>query len=126
MNVSPPPPPGCAGSTDGAARSVKDGARGGATMTTLRTEDIKGRPVVDSAGDELGHVEDVRFDPQALRITGFVVNVSKDAADRLSLRRGALSGARIEVGVERLRSIGDTVLLNLDQRAIAGLLFDRE
>ena len=95
-------------------------------MTTLRTEDVKGRPVVDSAGDELGHVEDVAFDAQALRITGFIVTVTNQAADRLTIDRPTLGHARLEVGVDRLRSLGDTVLLNVDQRAIAGLLYDRD
>lgn len=90
----------------------------------ISVEQMRGRQVFDKAGNELGNVEDMTFNPDGLRVTGFVVKVSKDAADRLHLDRPVLGSARINVGADRLRSIGDSVLLNIEQREMADMLYD--
>lgn len=90
----------------------------------VSAEQIKGRHVIDRAGNELGDVEDVTFDPTALRVTGFIVRMNKQSAERLQLSAPLLGSARIEVGADRLGSIGDTVLLNIDEREMVGMLYD--
>lgn len=90
----------------------------------LSAEGIKGRQVYDSAGNELGTLEDVSLSPDALRVTGFVVKVNREAAERLHLDAPLLGSARIEVGADRLGSVGDGILLNIDQRDMVGLLYD--
>lgn len=86
-------------------------------------EGMRGRPVIDNAGVELGSVEDVTFDPQGFRVTSLVVRMGREAADRLHVKRPTLGSARIEVSTERIGSIGDAVLLNVNEREMASMLY---
>lgn len=88
----------------------------------MTTEQVRGREVFDSAGNRLGNIEDVTFNADGLRVTGFIVKMDREAAERLNLDPPRLGSARLEVSAERLASLGDSVLLNVDQREIAGML----
>lgn len=92
----------------------------------LTTEQVRGRQVFDSGGNRLGSVEDVTFDPSALRVTGFIVKMDKEAAQRLHLDAPLLGSARLEVSADRLATLGDGLMLNIEQREMAGMLFHRD
>lgn len=90
----------------------------------INVDQLRGKQVLDRAGNDLGSVQDVTIDPDEMRVTGFIVRVSREAADRLHLDRPVLGSAHIQVGADRLDTIGDSILLNIDQREMAGMLYD--
>lgn len=89
----------------------------------LTADGLKGRNVIDSRGTTIGEVSDVALDPVGWRVTGLVVNVSKDVADRLRLDRPLLGTAKVEFGAERIGSVSDNVILNVNSDEIAGAIF---
>lgn len=88
----------------------------------ISVDDLKGRSVIDDRGVTIGEVKDVAFDPLGWRVTGLLVDVRKEVADDLHLDRSLLGGTTLEFGTERIRSVGDNVLLNLDTDDMAGAL----
>jgi sporulation protein YlmC with PRC-barrel domain len=95
-------------------------------MTTEReitVGEIRGRKVLDSAGNDLGSVDDVTFDTGDMEIKAFIVKVSREAADRLHLDRPTLGTARLQVSADRLQTIGDNILLNVEQADMAAMLY---
>lgn len=91
----------------------------------MTTEQVRGRQVFDKGGNRLGSVEDVTFDPEALRVTGFIVKMDREAAERLHLDPPVLGSARLQVSAERLATLGDGLMLNIEQRDMAGMLYGR-
>jgi sporulation protein YlmC with PRC-barrel domain len=85
---------------------------------------MKGRPVIDSNGDDIGTVEDVVLDPGTWKVSGFLVALRRDVAEKLHLpRKGFLDqGPRIEITSDRIQTVGDNVLLNIDRSTIAEAL----
>lgn len=84
---------------------------------------VKGRPVIDSNGDNVGTIEDVVVEPGTWKVSGFVVNVRREIAESLHLqRKGFLDSPRIEITSDRIRSVGDNVILNIDRTMIAEAL----
>lgn len=91
-------------------------------MRSLGMDEMKGRDVMDERGARLGRVEEVLFDPDAWRVTGIRVGLDREAADRLRLTKPFFHGPELTFGAERVRTVGDAVILNVDERAIADLL----
>jgi sporulation protein YlmC with PRC-barrel domain len=85
---------------------------------------MKGRPVIDSNGDDIGTVEDVVLDPGTWRVSGFLVTLRREVAEALHIpRKGFLdNGPRIEITSDRVLTVGDNVLLNIDRGTIADAL----
>ena len=89
----------------------------------VTTEQVRGRQVFDSGGNRLGSLEDVTFDPEALRVTGFIVKMDREAAERLHLDPPVLGSARLQVSADRLATLGDGLMLNIEQREMASMLY---
>jgi sporulation protein YlmC with PRC-barrel domain len=85
---------------------------------------MKGKTVIDSNGDDVGTVEDAVVEPGTWKISGFLVALRRDLAQDLNLgRRGFLDqGPRVEITSDRIRTVGDHVLLNIDRVAFADAL----
>lgn len=83
-------------------------------------EQLKGRPVIDRNGKNLGQVTDVSLNPRDWRVTGFIVDVDREIADRLHLDRPMMGNARLQVGAERVETFGDNLILNVGLAEIAG------
>lgn len=91
--------------------------------------DVKGRQVIDANGDNVGTVEDVAIDPQTWKVSGLVVALRREVAERLDMGSGNRSpkawlggGPTVEIRTERIRSVGDNIILNIDRDAIAEAL----
>jgi|ERR1051325_8401453 sporulation protein YlmC with PRC-barrel domain len=90
--------------------------------------DVKGRQVIDANGDNVGTVEDVAIDPASWKVSGLVVSLRRDVAERLAMggskgAKGWLGGGpSVEIRTERIRSVGDNIILNIDRDAIAEAL----
>lgn len=84
---------------------------------------LKGRTVIDSRGTAIGEVEDVAIDPSGWRVSGIMVNVRKEVADSLRLDRRMFGGTHLQVATERIESVGDAVLLNVDTAEMASRLY---
>lgn len=95
----------------------------------VNLHDMRGRTVIDSRGATVGRIEDVAIDPREWKVSGFIIDVRRDLAERFGLApagRGGLfeSGrpTRINLGSERVKTFGENVLLNVDTMEIASLL----
>src|SRR5438067_1655013 len=87
---------------------------------------VKGRKVIDSLGNDVGTIEDIVIEPGAWKVSGFLVSLRRDLADRLHVeRRGMLANPRIEIGSNRVQTVGDNVILNIAMDDIAEALRDR-
>jgi sporulation protein YlmC with PRC-barrel domain len=91
-------------------------------MRDVGVDEIRGMSVLDRNGMRLGHVKDVTFDPEAWRVTGLRVGLDREAADRLRVPHAPLRGAELTFASDRVRSVGDAVILNVDERGIADLM----
>ncbi|MEA3201601.1 MAG: hypothetical protein QOE90_3029 [Thermoplasmata archaeon] len=94
----------------------------------IHLDDIKGRRVIGRMGTTLGTIEDAAIDPRTWRVSGFVVSLRRDVADRLNMaepRHGlfdAHGGPRIQIGAERVATFGENVILNVDTDQIVSTL----
>lgn len=97
----------------------------GVGMDEIHLGDIKGRRVIGNHGTTLGTIEDAAVDPRTWRISGFVVSLRRDIADRFDVerrRKGGLfeqGGPRVQIGAERVQTFGENVILNVDAEQIA-------
>ena len=87
---------------------------------------MKGRPVIDANGDNVGVVDDVVVDPSSWKVSGFVVNLKREVAQRFQLQAGFLDSPRVELGSERIKTVGDNVILNIELDVIRESLRRRE
>lgn len=88
---------------------------------------MKGRPVIDSNGDNVGTVEDVVVDPSSWKVSGFVVTLRRDVIQRFGVQKsGFLDQPRVELGSERIDKVGDNVILNIALDVIHESLRRRE
>lgn len=87
---------------------------------------MKGRPVIDANGDNVGTVEDVSVDPNTWKVNGLVVSLKRDVAQRFHAGGGFLDHPRVELGAERIRTVGDNVILNIDLAVIGETLQRRD
>ncbi len=98
-------------------------------MDEIHLADIKGRRVIGNHGTTLGTIEDAAIDPRTWRVSGFVVSLRRDVAERFDVEprhhRGGLfeqGGPRIQIGAERVQTFGENVILNVDADQIASTL----
>lgn len=87
---------------------------------------VKGRPVIDANGDNVGTIEDVVIDPTSWKVSGFLVHLKREVAQRFNVHSGFLESPRVEVGSDRVRTIGDNVILNIEMDVIGETLRRRE
>lgn len=86
-------------------------------------QDVKDRNVIDSSGDNVGTVVDVVIDPTTWRVSHFLVALRRDLEPEITGRQPALFETRrghlFEIAAERIRTVGDNVVLNV---ALASIL----
>lgn len=95
-------------------------------MRNVNLGRVKGRPVIDANGDNVGTVDDVVVDPGTWKVSGFVVTLRRDVAQRFQLQAGFLESPRVELGSERVKTVGDNVILNIPLDMIQESLRRRE
>lgn len=88
----------------------------------LEASNLKGRNVLDSGGNLIGTVEDILFDPGTWTVEGILVGLKREAADDLNVRRSLGRDARLTLTRQRVGTIGDAVILNVNRDDLAGLL----
>lgn len=102
-------------------------------MDEIHLEDIRGRRVIGAHGTTLGTIEDAAIDPRTWRVSGFVVSLKREVAERLNLAEGGErkgffdlggnhAGPRVQIGAERVATFGENVILNVDAEQIASTL----
>lgn len=102
------------------------GGHAGRMQRNVNLGRMKGRPVIDINGDNVGVVEDVVVDPSSWKVSGFVVTLKREVAQRFRLQSGFLDQPRVELGSERIRTVGDNVILNIDLTVIQESLRRRD
>lgn len=92
----------------------------------MSVENLRGRHVIDRSGTTLGAIDDLAIDSSNWRVTGLVVTVDREVADRMHLKRPFMGEARVQVGTERIEALGENVLLNVGVNDLAALLQQHE
>lgn len=85
-------------------------------------DQIRGRPVIDTRGNTLGDVQDVTFDPTNWEVRNVLVNLRKEIADDLRIDKPTFGNARLSVSRERVQTLGENVILNVNTDDIAMML----
>lgn len=90
-----------------------------ASTRPFQIGDVKGRRVIDTNGDNVGKIRDVVIEPGTWKVGGFVVSLRRDVAAKLRLERSTFgSGPNVEVPTERVRTVGENVILNVGRDEI--------
>lgn len=74
---------------------------------------IRGRKVIAADGHLIGEIEDLVFDAGAWRVQALQLKLDKAVADKLGVHRGRFHAGTIELPVEMIQSVGDTVVLSV-------------
>lgn len=90
---------------------------GGTDSSTKRAhlfeEAIRGRKVIAADGHLIGEISDLVVDPATWRVEAVQLKLNKAIADALGVHRGKFHAGTIELPVEMIQSVGDTVLLSV-------------
>jgi sporulation protein YlmC with PRC-barrel domain len=73
--------------------------------------DMKGLAVVAGEGRVIGKVTDVMLDPDGWRVSGLVVKLDKEAAERLG-RHKTFGSPTAVIRVEHIKGVSQTVVLH--------------
>jgi YlmC/YmxH family sporulation protein len=68
-------------------------------------DELKGKEVIDAAGNKVGEINDVEWNPQTNRIESLIVTEG-GASAKLGM------GKKIEIDYSEIKTIGEKVLLN--------------
>lgn len=89
----------------------------------MRLKDLVGKTVIDSAGDDLGKIEDIDYDWDTKTITALIISgdyevkqkfLGSKYAKSIFGRLGQKANPDITVSVDDVRGIGDVVTLSVD------------
>ena len=69
------------------------------------SDELKGKEVVDAAGNKVGEINDAEWDPQTNKVESLIVTEG-GASAKLGM------GKKIEIPYSEIKTIGDKVLLN--------------
>lgn len=89
----------------------------------MRIKNILGKSVIDSAGDELGKVDDVELNWEEKKIQNLIIKgdheikrkvMSSKYANKLLKKIGTKADPDIVIDVKDIQSIGDVITLLID------------
>jgi len=79
----------------------------------ISDENLRGRTVVAADGQATGEVAALFIDTSTWTIVSLQIKLSKTAAEQLGASHNLLRAATIELPVQMIQSVGDTVLLSV-------------
>lgn len=88
----------------------------------IEASKLRGRNVLDARGNLIGKVDDVTFDPATWTVESLVVDLDREAADDLNVKRRMGRDVTLAVTRQRVATVGDAVLLNVNRDDLATLL----
>lgn len=89
----------------------------------MRVKNILGKNVIDSAGDELGKVDDIEIDWEQKTVQNIIIKgdaaikqkiTSSKYGSQLMRRLGAKAEPDIVVPISEIQSVGDVITLKID------------
>lgn len=81
-------------------------------------DQVRGRTVIDATGRALGAVDEIYVDGDTLQVEGLRVKLRTDIADELGVPRRTFHPGMIDVPVQHIQALGDTVVLRVDIRTL--------
>lgn len=79
----------------------------------MSDQHFHGRTIIAADGLVVGEVDAVYLDCEAWRVLTLQVMLRKDVADRLGAHRSAFRAGSVEIPVEMVQSVGDTIVLSV-------------
>lgn len=90
----------------------------------LSDGEFVGRPVIAADGQTIGTVSSLLFESSTWAIGALKVKLRREIGERLGASRSLFHAGAVEVSVQAVKSVGDTVLLSTDveglRRYLAG------
>ena len=77
----------------------------------MRANDIIGKKVIDTSGNEIGEVEDIEIEWDNKAVTGIIIGGRGEMAQKLFGRLGARSTPDITIPVEQIMGMGEVVII---------------
>ncbi len=95
------------------------GATGSSAKSTQRFDGgIRGRKVISADGHLIGEIADLLVDPATWRVESVQLKLNKAIADALGVHRGKFHAGTIELPVEMIQSVGETVVLSVPSTSL--------
>jgi sporulation protein YlmC with PRC-barrel domain len=91
-------------------------------MQVTFTGHLKGRTVIDDAGNVIGTLEDVLIDVESVQVDGLRVKLSREASKDLGAPSGMFHSTMVDVPRAMIRAVGDAVILSASRAALQQLL----
>jgi sporulation protein YlmC with PRC-barrel domain len=76
-------------------------------------ESIRGRKVIAADGQVIGEITDLAVDTGTWRVHSLRLKLDKAVADALAVHRGRFHAATIDLPVQIVQSVGDTIVLSV-------------
>jgi len=85
----------------------------------LRFRDqLRGRSVIDSAGNVIGEVDDVVIDSDNWQVSALRIRLKRETAAAMGVRSGAFRSALFDVTSEAVKGVAETVVLSRSLREL--------
>lgn len=83
----------------------------------LRFRDqLRGRSVIDAAGNVIGEIDDVVIDSDSWTVSALRIRLKRETAAAMGVKTGAFRSALFDVTSEAVRGVAETVVLNRSLR----------
>lgn len=80
----------------------------------ISDDSLRGRTVISNDGLAVGEVTRVLIDTTTWRVETLEVELRKESADRIGIRRTMFRPTTVEISVDTVRSVGDAIVLAVD------------
>lgn len=81
-------------------------------------DQLRGRSVIDSAGNVIGEVDDVVIDSDSWQVSALRIRLKRETASAMGVRSGAFRSALFDVTSEAVKGVAETVVLNRSLREL--------
>lgn len=80
-------------------------------MRISYADGLRGRSVVDAHGRVIGEITELFVETDSWRVEGVGVRLTRDAERALGAHRGPFRAVELELPIEEIQSVGDTIVL---------------
>ena len=81
-------------------------------------ETLRGKHVIAADGQTIGEVTDLLLDCGRWQVQSLHLKLTSDAADTLGVERGRFHAGTVDVPINAIQSVGDTVILKVPTKEL--------
>jgi sporulation protein YlmC with PRC-barrel domain len=80
----------------------------------ISDDTLRGRTVISNDGLAVGEVTRLVIDTASWRVASMEVELRKDTADRIGIKRSMFRPTVVQIAVDTVQSVGDAIVLAID------------